>query len=165
VQKQLGNGDLGDLFDGREPGASNPTHRYIRIELLPPVEDRSESSLDYQAPNRHPAGEIHGDGRTQGMAEYDDPVRWYPSLIAEIAIGGISILVQSRFGGYTLTLAVAPIIKGEKIETQPAQPGVVHRSVELREIPRVAMTDQEPEPVRVWTGRDDPARQHKPVFS
>jgi hypothetical protein len=98
------------------------------------------------------------------MAEYDDPVRRYPSLVAEIAIGGVGILVESRFGGYTLTLAVAPIIKGEKIETQPTQPGIVYWSVELREVPRVAMTDQEPQLVRIWTGWDDPARQRKPLL-
>jgi hypothetical protein len=80
VQEKLGDPDPGDFVHRGKPAAPDPSHRDIRIELGASLDDRGERPLQNQPRGRHPAGQVNRNGRSQRVAEHDDPLRPDPQL-------------------------------------------------------------------------------------
>src|SRR5918995_41733 len=76
------------------------------------------------------------------MAEHDDALRRHPAFFTQVPVCGIGITVQAVL----------------------AKSGVMRRPVELRQIARVAMADQQPERAGAVGSRHDPAHQLHTIF-
>src|SRR5919107_29956 len=59
VEKELRHRDPGNLLYGGVPAPSDPAHRYIRKDLLPPPQPRGEPPPQNRAGRRPPTRQIH----------------------------------------------------------------------------------------------------------
>src|SRR5215208_737948 len=112
MQKELGDPDPGVLVYGGVAAPADPAHRYIRIELLPPLQYRGERSLEYQASGRHPPRQIHRHSGPERVPEDQYLAGSHPQLLTQVAVGGVGILIQAGLARGTLTLSVAPVVEG-----------------------------------------------------
>jgi hypothetical protein len=93
------------------------------------------------------------------VAEHDEALSGHSALLPQIPVCGVRITIQAMLARRTTALPITPVIECEKVEPEPAESSVVCRAVELREVPRIAMADQQPEAVRAVRRRHDPTHQ------
>src|SRR5688572_23372294 len=118
VEEQFGDPDLGDLLHRVEPAPRDPAHRYIRIELLPPINDRCQGAIEYHARHREPARQIHRDRRAQRVAEHDNALGRNALLLPEIPIRRLAVPVESRLRWYAVALPIASVVEGQQVEAK-----------------------------------------------
>src|SRR5215210_4198660 len=93
------------------------------------------------------------------MAEDDDAVGRNTALFAQVAVCGIGVAIESMLAGCAAALAISAVIEGKQIQAELAETGVMRRTVELREVPGVAVADQQPKSGCVGGRRHDPTHQ------
>ena len=110
------------------------------------------------------AGEIDGHGRPERVAKDYDPVGRHAAVLPQEAIRRIGVPIEPLLAWRAFALTIAPVIEREEAQAELPQAGVVERPVELREVARVSMTDEQPQAARIRCRRDDPSHQLDPVL-
>ena len=150
MEEQLGEREPADPLDRRVLVGGEPANRGVGNQLLGPLDDGGERAVEHQARRRGPAHQLDRHGRSQRMAEDDDPLLRNAQRVAQVAVGGVGVPVEPLLGGHALALAVAAIVEREEAQPERAKPGIVVRAAfGLRKFPAFPwqMSSQYPGPL------------------